>query len=187
MHDQFPALGLEAPARRGASAHATAGDARSNAAATIRGGASICESKIPYLRTFALPIAWSPRGTNENQPGGSRLQSEENVKHPRRTPTGFSATNRLKQPEQQYNPAKIKKRCSGTRSTAFPESYRPCRNRLTSRAFLLLTFSSRYSVVVVPPPPAASFFACFSRASRINALRDRRTLFPSIESTFTST
>src|SRR5882724_5857497 len=109
MHDQFPALGVTAPARRGAPAHATAGHARGDAAATIHGGASVCESKISYLRTSALPVAWSPRGTNGNQPGGSRLQSEKNAKHPRRTPTGFSATNRLKQPEQRHNPAKKSK------------------------------------------------------------------------------
>src|SRR5436309_9269453 len=95
MHDQFAALGLTAPARRGAPAHATAGFARSHAAATIHGGTCVCESKISYLRTSALPVAWSPRGTNGNQPGGSRLQSEKNAKHPRRTPTGFSAANHL--------------------------------------------------------------------------------------------
>jgi len=66
-----------------------------------------------------LPVARSAWGTNGNQPGGSRLQSEKDAKHPRRPPTGFSATNHLKRPEQQHNSTKIKKRCSGTRSIAF--------------------------------------------------------------------
>ena len=77
--------------------------------ASIHGGASVRESKIPYLRTSPLPVAWSPRGANRDQPGGSRLQSEKNAEYPRRTPTGFSATNRLKQPRQQHSPAKNKK------------------------------------------------------------------------------
>src|SRR5258708_19673082 len=98
MHDQFPALDLTAPARRGASAHATAGHARSDAAATIHGGTSVCESKIPYLRTSALPVAPSPWATNGNQPGGSRLQSEKETKHPRRPPPRFNPTNHLTRP-----------------------------------------------------------------------------------------
>src|SRR5438552_16408864 len=38
----------------------------------------------------------------------------------------------------------------------------------------------------LPPPPAAAF-CCFSRASRMRALREIRTLCPSLERTFTST
>src|SRR5438552_15746291 len=38
----------------------------------------------------------------------------------------------------------------------------------------------------LPPPPAAAF-CCFSLASRIKALRDRRTLLPSMERTLTRT
>src|SRR5437879_5785379 len=38
----------------------------------------------------------------------------------------------------------------------------------------------------LPPPPAAAF-CCFSRASRIRALRERRTLLPSMERTLTRT
>jgi hypothetical protein len=52
MHDQFPALGVTAPARRGAPAHATAGHARGDAAATIHGGASVCDLKY---RIFGHP------------------------------------------------------------------------------------------------------------------------------------
>src|SRR5713226_10263839 len=39
----------------------------------------------------------------------------------------------------------------------------------------------------LPPPPPAAAFCCFSRASRIRALRERRTLLPSIERTLTRT
>jgi len=56
MHDRLPVLGVTAPTRRSATAHATTGHVKGDAAATIRGGASVCESKISYLRTSALPM-----------------------------------------------------------------------------------------------------------------------------------
>src|SRR5262245_48398998 len=43
------------------------------------------------------------------------------------------------------------------------------------------------SYSVAPPAPAASFFWAFSRASLMSALRDRRILLPSMESTLTNT
>src|SRR5260370_2776088 len=64
MHDRFPALGLTAPARRGATAHATTGHAGGHAIATLHGRASVCQSEIPYLRASTLPVARTARSTN---------------------------------------------------------------------------------------------------------------------------
>ena len=84
MHDGLPALAHAAPARRSTAAYAATNYAGSDAATTFDGGASICQSEIPHLRTSRFPAAWSTRSANGNQPGRRRLQSEKDAEHPRR-------------------------------------------------------------------------------------------------------
>lgn len=87
MHDGLPANGLPAPERRGATAHAATSHSGGYATAPLHGGASICESEIPHLRTSALPVTRTARSPDRNQPGGSCLQLEAHAEYPRREPT----------------------------------------------------------------------------------------------------
>jgi hypothetical protein len=95
MHDGLPTLAHAAPPRPCAAAYAATNHTAGDAATTIHGGASVCQSEIPHLRTSALPVTRTARSTNGNQPSSSRLQPETHAEHPRRTQANSGPTNRL--------------------------------------------------------------------------------------------
>ena len=129
--DRYPS-----PTRRGATAHATAGHAGGNAAATINRGTSIRQFEIPHLRTSTLPAARIARSTNRNQPCGSRLQSEAHGEHSRRTqatctPAGhLISLHQSSHGDDANSPPQNKKRCSGTRNIALTALSLSFRNNL---------------------------------------------------------